>query len=358
MRYFRESLLGIVIVLLFSGTAATSGVTLETGGIEGAKFAIAVPKIWEGKLLLIAHGLRHEDAPLLADVNVKDEAYAALLRQNWIVAITSYRRNGWIIEDAMLDLDNLLRHITETRGKPKCVIVQGSSMGGRIAVRLAEREKQHAVHYDGFVAIGAALGVTKEPDKTRKIVFTPHRCILFLSNQNEIGDPTVYALRSPQGEGTPAIWVIVRDGHCNVLPKERLAAIEAMGKWLETGEVDRFRNATMQPDKVESVAEFRDGWAYAEILGISPVYGNFNTAFLKEDVEKLGIEKGERFLFRFGNKTFEPLYGTTYGDVERGDWIAFLLANGRLRIARNFADASKTAGCGEGDTVCIARKKD
>ena len=115
------------------------------------------------------------------------------------------------------------------------------------------------------------------------------------------------------------------------------------------------RGATMQPDKLKSVSDFRDGSAYGKILEVHPVYGNFITEFVKEDMEKLSISKGERFLFKFGEKTFEPLYGTSYGDVPRGEWIAFHVANGCLRIARNFANASETAGCGKGDTVCIAR---
>ena len=165
-----KTLLGILI-LLSSRCAVYGEPILDTGEIEGAKYTIVVPKAWNRKLLLIAHGYRKEyfiqidDAndfkllkkkvPLYTDLDPREMVYKQILHQGWMLATTSYRRNGYIINDAMLDLDNLLNYIIKIYGKPSRVIMQGFSMGGLIGMCLAEREDK-LQFYDGFILIGAS----------------------------------------------------------------------------------------------------------------------------------------------------------------------------------------------------------
>jgi len=52
----------------------------------------------------------------------------------WAVGVTSYRRTGLIVADAIKDLNNLRNHVCNEFGYPYWVFLDGRSMGG--AVRL------------------------------------------------------------------------------------------------------------------------------------------------------------------------------------------------------------------------------
>ena len=169
-------------------TTAPAGVNLDTGEIDGAKFAIARPAHWNGSVLLLAHGFRDEKAPLVADFNPEHLACRTLLDEGWVVGTTSYRRNGMIIRDAIADLENLRAHIAATCGEPRQVILEGDSMGGAIVTLIAE---QFADHYQGAVAVGAAL---QARDAGSPLAFNlqPQIPLVFLANQNELDGPRKY----------------------------------------------------------------------------------------------------------------------------------------------------------------------
>ena len=100
----KEIIARLLLCLLTAVWLARAGnPKLVTGEIHGAKFTIAAPEKWNGRLLLLAHGFRPDAAPLLADLDTDDAQFAALLREGWIIASTSYRRNGLIIRDAIVD---------------------------------------------------------------------------------------------------------------------------------------------------------------------------------------------------------------------------------------------------------------
>ncbi|MEJ2131185.1 MAG: SAM-dependent chlorinase/fluorinase [Gammaproteobacteria bacterium] len=92
----------------------------------------------------------------------------------------------------------------------------------------------------------------------------------------------------------------------------------------------------------------------AQVESISEEYGNVNTTVTWEQVLELGLEPGSTFTIRFGDKTFQVTLGTTYGDVERGEWIGLITDTGILRLARNFENAAQTLGCEVGDTITIS----
>ncbi len=91
----------------------------------------------------------------------------------------------------------------------------------------------------------------------------------------------------------------------------------------------------------------------AQVESITEDYGNVDTNVSWEQVVELGLEQGSKFTIRFSDKTFEVQLGTTYGDVERGDWVGLITDTGVLRLARNFDNAADTLGCKVGDTIII-----
>ena len=91
----------------------------------------------------------------------------------------------------------------------------------------------------------------------------------------------------------------------------------------------------------------------AVVESISDDFGNVNTSLSWEQVVELGLEQGSAFTIQFGDKRFEVVLGTTYGDVERGAWVGFITDTGTLRLARNYDNAADTLGCKVGDTITI-----
>lgn len=90
------------------------------------------------------------------------------------------------------------------------------------------------------------------------------------------------------------------------------------------------------------------------VAAIGAEYGNIDTDLAVSDLEPLGLQKGDSFSVSFGDKTFAVYLGTTYSDVPRGDWVAFVTEMGNLRIARNFENAATTLGVEQGDTIILS----
>jgi pimeloyl-ACP methyl ester carboxylesterase len=336
-------------ILLGTDAPAQSAYRVQEGTINGAHFAIAEPREWNGHLVLVAHGYRPPDSPLMTSLNPEYTPYRTLLSEGWMVAATSYRRNGLIIEDAIGDLDSLRSHISEQYGTPKQILIDGSSMGATIAVLIAET---HSGAYQGALARGAALYID-DPREPFRLSSTPQIPLLLLSNQSEIELVRQYAEQSAGAPVVAAVWEIKRDGHVNINSREHEAALRALAQFVETGEIERTRDATIAPPRAVSSAEFRDGGTYGRIREISQSYGNLYTDLVESDLSKLGIIKGSSFTVSHGDDTVTVMLGASYSDVPRGDWIGLFNSEGLLQIARNFENAARTLGCRQGDGLFI-----
>lgn len=332
------------LILMLLTIQVQAGGKIEQGTLGQSKITVASPEKWNGNVLILAHGLRRETSPLMADFDSDSLPYKQLISEGWIVASTSFRRNGYIIDEAILDINELRDHIVKTYGKPKYVFLSGRSMGGRIVTMMAE---SMADKYDGAVAVGAALGVGMEG---YNYTFAPKMQIVFLTNQSEQGDPKAYIANTRRSAVRPSFWLVKRDGHCNTTGEEELAAIRAVVAYRTTGNVVLDKDGTINPKPTVSVARFVNGKAYAKVAK----YGDMQTEFVATDMEKLGIKKGDKFRVSFKDKSFTVLFGTTYDDVPSGEWVAFMEAGGLLRIARNWENAKDTLGCKEGDEICIS----
>ena len=53
--------------------------------IDGALFTVAIPPVWDGRLLLIAHGYRPPEAPLVPGFDSEYAPYRSLLADGWMV---------------------------------------------------------------------------------------------------------------------------------------------------------------------------------------------------------------------------------------------------------------------------------
>lgn len=368
----RAARLAAIAVLIFSARAlaAAPGFELETGEIAGAKFAVARPAQWNRQLLLLAHGYRAEDRPLVADLFPEHLAYHTLLQEGWMIAKTSYRRNGIIVADAIADLDALRAHIAERYGEPQRVLLEGESMGGLIVTLMAEREPDRVLagpaRYAGAIAIGAALQ-TREPNSALGLSLQPKIPLIFLTNQSEFEGPLRYVIADMprQPAMRPALFRVSRDGHVNVNQPERLVALRALVAWLEGGrdslpkpvENTPFFDATVAPAPQPSrVTLHADGRGFdARVIEVSAVYGNAFLDAQPADFAAAGIGRMGWFQLTAHDQNFRVLHGRDFSSVRRGEWVVFPNADGFYWLARNYADAAATARLAVGDIVSVRR---
>jgi pimeloyl-ACP methyl ester carboxylesterase len=370
----RPLLFVLLLLALWPALPAASHGTLVEGQIGGAAFAIARPSVpWNGRLVLQAHGYRSEKAPLVADLFIGHAAIAKLLSEGWMVAKTSYRRNGIILDDAIADLDALRQHIADTYGRPRRVLLEGDSMGGAIVTRLAERGGSD---YHGAVAVGAALEV-REPGGSAGVTFQPTFPVLFLTNQTELEGPRGYVQRATalatldRSVVAPVLFRVSRDGHVNVNQAERLLALRALDQWLDAGReslppptaregvpgAGEFYDATIEAKPTPSqVIPLADGRGFtARVEEISAIYGNAGVNAQPGDFAAAGIAPGSYFQLTAGELRFRVRYGRDFSSVERGQWVMFPNADGTFWLARNMGNAAESANLAAGASVQIER---
>ncbi len=343
----------------------------DQGEIAGARYAIARPVNWNGRLLLIAHGQRPESAPLSADLLPLRPAYQALFDQGWMIALTSYRRNGMIIADAVADVDALRNYIEQTYGRPDRVLLEGESMGGLIVTLIAERtpdlDARGRPLYSGAVAIGASLSA-HEANNTVGLSLQPKMPVIFLATLNELEGPARYVqARVPHDvvDVRPVLFRIARDGHVNVNQRERLATLNALNTWLDAGPAalphpasgEAYFDATVPPEPRPSMVTAQsDGRGFtARVEEIAADYGNVVLNAQPGDFAAAGIRPMTWFQLKAGAKTYRVRYGHDFDSVKRGEWVAFPNGDGLTLLARNLGDAAGTASLGRGDAVVLRR---
>jgi len=338
--------------------------TLETGHLQGADYAIADPLNWRGKVLILAHGWRPPDAPLVAELNPTDPAVDRLLQEGWIVAATSYRRNGLIIADALLDLRSLARHIVTTRGQPELLLLEGVSMGASIGILAAESvgdsapgDQEPPVVFSGVLAIGA------DPERpglagTLPLSHQPGVPLLLLSNRGELEPAARYVAATAQAAVPPALWRLERDGHVNLSSRERVTALEALERWALGGQrapgtAPDGWDATISTAELRSTARPGKGGMTGKVARVDRVYGNVDTDLVARDLEAIEVQVGDWFQVLCGANTQQVLLGHGFADVAAGQFVAFLTAEGYLRIASNLDNAAATLRCHAGDSIMI-----
>lgn len=340
------SILFFVILALAATFFAEGETKIFRGDLQGSKILIAEPETWNKNVLILAHGYREPDLPLTADFEHNNIFFKTLLNKGWLIASTSYRKNGLAYVEGLEDIGILKDFILKKYGNPDKIFIQGESMGGSIAINLSER---HPRDYAGALCIDPAI--REQLHFTRKPVIP----ILFLSNQSEVDQVKGYLEKLDKGSVPPACWIVKRDGHLNVNALEHLEAFTALVEYAAGQPIALAKDILIIPQDKPSAAVFKDDGLYSKITRVHPKYGNLDTEIIPADFQKLNIKKGDTFIVQFGGKKVRVLLGLTFGDVPRGEWIAFFKEDGLLKIARNFDSAVKILGCKEGDTVFIAK---
>jgi len=128
----------------------------------GAYLLAAMPKNWNGNLIVFAHG-GPAVVPPTANSSQGDLARAAFnVKRGFAWIASSYRREGYGVQMAAEDTDNARKFFIASIAKPKRTILHGTSYGGLVGAKLLEKYAKNAdgsLNYDGaFFNSGVVAG--------------------------------------------------------------------------------------------------------------------------------------------------------------------------------------------------------
>jgi hypothetical protein len=171
MKFTARIVFALVLTLLLAltlidRTPPTKAAPLDLSGeINGAPYRIRVPEVWNGTLLVFAHGYRDKaDHPgeidnRNADVAPSPALEAPLLAQGFALAGTAFKDNGWDIGDAIQDVKNLTVFFQENVAQPQHTILVAASLGTFVGYKSME---QFGGIYDGALCLcTAGAGATR-----------------------------------------------------------------------------------------------------------------------------------------------------------------------------------------------------
>lgn len=121
-----------------------------------------IPPNWNGQLVMYAHGYVAAQLPLslpFTELFLPDGTFipGTVLSQGFAFATTSYHKNGYAVEQARKDLNDLIKYFKTLvpPGSLHKVFLVGASEGGEIAALMIEH---YPDKYDGALALCGPIG--------------------------------------------------------------------------------------------------------------------------------------------------------------------------------------------------------
>ncbi len=129
---------------------------------SGAYVLAAMPKDWNGNLIVFGHGGPAVVPPTAAGSQNDLTKYAFAVKSGYGWVASSYRREGYGVQMAAEDSDQARKFFSERIGKPRRTIYHGASYGGLVGAKLIETYAKNAdgsANYDGaFFNSGFVVG--------------------------------------------------------------------------------------------------------------------------------------------------------------------------------------------------------
>ncbi|WP_053846516.1 DUF6351 family protein [Streptomyces sp. NRRL B-24085] len=123
---------------------------------NGAYYTMAVPKHWNGSLVVHAHGgpdFSYDESTTTEDL----ERWAVMVDEGYAWAGSSYRRGGYGVRMAAADTDNVRRLFVGRFGRPDHTYLHGQSWGGNVAAKVTETYGGQRGAYDGVLLTNGFL---------------------------------------------------------------------------------------------------------------------------------------------------------------------------------------------------------
>ncbi|WP_225984483.1 alpha/beta hydrolase family protein [Noviherbaspirillum aerium] len=150
-----------------------AGAAVETdrwaGVLNGSGYRIEVPRNWNGRLVMYAHGYEGLDPGLkVSDIPIRRH----LIENGYAWAASTFSKNGYDVRAGVEDTNALALAFTTIAAQnnralpaPSRIYIVGASMGGHVAAAAVERETQatarNKVAYNGVVSMCGVVGDTE-----------------------------------------------------------------------------------------------------------------------------------------------------------------------------------------------------
>lgn len=146
------------------------------GTIDGAPYEIAMPKTWNGTLLLYSHGYRNptnstprNPVPAPGWDSGNKQIGQQLLDQGYAIAGSAYQSDGWAVSDGVTAAEALYGFFANKIAKPQRVYAWGDSLGGLVTQVLSER---HPAWLSGTAPLcGVLAGVVPNMDLALDVAY-------------------------------------------------------------------------------------------------------------------------------------------------------------------------------------------
>src|SRR5499427_3940859 len=135
---------------------------------SGAYLLAAIPNIWNGHLVVFAHGGPAVVPPTANTSKIDLAKYAIAVERGFGWVASSYRREGYGVQMAVEDTEQARQFFVERIRQPRRTIVHGASYGGLVGAKLIEKQFRKAdgsSAYDGaFLNSGFVIGAARGHD--------------------------------------------------------------------------------------------------------------------------------------------------------------------------------------------------
>ena len=118
----------------------------ETQDANGAWLLVAMPKTWNRRLIVHAHGGPRLGAPKAGDSAEDLDRFSVMVRRGYAWIGSTYRRGGYGVRMAAADVEHSRRVFWSRWGRPERTLLHGQSWGGNVAAKAAEL---YALDIDG-----------------------------------------------------------------------------------------------------------------------------------------------------------------------------------------------------------------
>lgn len=127
---------------------------------QGSRYALFMPKSWNGDVIYYAHGILPPQAPVVlpTDGDNADQIRDALGALGYAVAYSSWSENGYAWQDGLQYTNQLRGLFTAKFGTAQRSWLLGMSLGSQVVQALAERD---GAQYSGALAMCGVLGGTR-----------------------------------------------------------------------------------------------------------------------------------------------------------------------------------------------------
>jgi len=132
----------------------------EARDANGAWMMVAMPRTWNRRLIVHAHGGPRLGAPEAGDSADDLDRFAVMVRQGYAWIGTTYRRGGYGVRMAAADVDVSRRAFWTRWGRPDRTLLHGQSWGGNVAAKAAELyalDVDGRPNYDGVLTTNGLL---------------------------------------------------------------------------------------------------------------------------------------------------------------------------------------------------------